>query len=164
MPLVNKYYVRIYRCISKQFPNLYCYCLKRKSLVKFLIAGTLSGSVDLLLLYIFHGLFNLGIVLATSLSFLLSFLVSFYLQKLWTFRNNEEKKMPRQLVLYLLNSFLSLNINAVGMHVMVNQVHVWYLLSQVIVNLSLGGLNFLIYKFIIFRNDDETNCQLEPTE
>ena len=162
MSTVNWFYIQIYRFINKKFPNFYRYCLKRKSLIKFLIAGTLAGSVDLIFLFIFHGLFGLGIVLATSLAFLLSFSVSFYLQKLWTFRNKEERKTSRQLVLYFLNSFLSLNINAVCMHLMVNRLNVWYLLSQVIVDLSLGALNFLIYKFLIFRHDDETNGKLEP--
>jgi putative flippase GtrA len=86
------------------------------------------------------------------------------LQKLWTFRNKEERKTSRQLVLYFLNWFLSLNINAVCMHMMVNRLNVWYLLSQVIVDLSLGALNFLIYKFLIFRHDDETNGKLEPAD
>ena len=101
-------------------------------------------------------------MISTSLSFLLSFLVSFYLQKLWTFRNQDEKKAPRQLVLYLLNSFLSLNLNGIGMHLLVTQFGIWYLFSQIIVNLVLGSLNFFIYKFIIFRHDDEANC--EPLE
>ena len=159
MPLVNKFYIKLYRFINRRFPACFCYCRDKKSVVKFFISGTLASSVDLLFLFIFHGLFDLGIVLSTSISFLLSFLVSFYLQKLWTFRDADEKKMPRQLVLYLLNSFLSLNLNGFGMHVLATQFGIWYLLSQVIVNLILGSLNFFIYKFIIFRHDDETNCE-----
>lgn len=161
MPVINKFYKKLYSFISKYFPKLYKYCQIHKSVVKFFISGSLAGVVDLLFLFIFHGLFSLGIVLATSLSFLLSFLVSFYLQKLWTFRNTEEKKVPRQLILYLLNSFLSLNMNGIGMHLLVSQLGVWYLLSQVIINLLLGALNFVVYKFIVFRNDDETNCEQE---
>jgi len=162
MPLVNKFYNKLYWFLKSNFPKFYCYCRKHKSIFKFFISGTLASSVDLIFLFIFHGLWGIGIVVATSMSFLLSFLVSFYLQKLWTFRNKEEKKAPRQLVLYLLNSFLSLNFNGIGMHLLVTQFGIWYLLSQIIVNLVLGSLNFFIYKFIIFRHDDETNC--EPIE
>ena len=50
------------------------------------------------------------------------------------------------------------------MHLLVNQFGIWYLFSQVIVNLFLGSLNFFIYKFIIFRHDDEINCEQEPLE
>lgn len=159
MPLVNKFYKKIYQSLSRNFPKLHFYCRARKSVVKFFISGTLASSVDLFFLFIFHGLFGMGIVLATSLSFLLSFLVSFYLQKLWTFRDKDEEKTPRQLVLYLLNSFLSLNLNGVGMHLLVNQFNIWYLLAQIIINLILGSLNFFIYKFIIFRHNDEINCE-----
>lgn len=159
MPLVNKFYIKIYQYISRNFPKLYFYCRQRKSVVKFFITGSLASSVDLLCLFIFHGLFEMGIVLSTSIAFLVSFVFSFYLQKLWTFRNDDHKKMPRQVVLYLLNSFLSLNMNAVGMHLLVTQFNIWYLFSQIIINLILGSLNFFIYKFIIFRHDDEINCE-----
>lgn len=159
MPLVNKFYIKLYRFLNNRFPACFCFCRERKSVVKFFISGTLASSVDLFFLFIFHGVLDLGIVLSTSISFLLSFLVSFYLQKLWTFRNSDEKKMPRQLVLYLLNSFLSLNLNGFLMHLLVNQFGIWYLFSQVIVNIFLGSLNFFIYKFIIFRHDDEINCE-----
>lgn len=164
MPVLNKFYFKLYQFLSHRFPAGFCYCRSKKSVVKFVISGSLASAVDLFFLFIFYGVFELGIVLSTSVSFLLSFLVSFYLQKLWTFRNEDEKKMPRQLVLYLLNSFLSLNLNGFGMHLLVTQLGIWYLLSQVIVNLILGSLNFFIYKFIIFRHDDETNCEQEPLE
>jgi putative flippase GtrA len=88
------------------------------------------------------------------------------LQRHWAFRNHDDKGIPKQLVLYLLNAFLSLNINGVGMHFLVNELHVPYLLAQIMVNLGLGGINYIVYKSIIFRNeqDDETNCKQEQTD
>jgi hypothetical protein len=67
--------------------------------------------------------------------------------------------VPRQLVLYMLNAFLSMNINGFGMHFLTITLGVWYLFSQLAVNAVLGILNFYIYKFIIFRNDDEVICE-----
>jgi putative flippase GtrA len=164
MNILDSTYKKVCQLIGKKFPKIYCRCAKHSSFAKFFVAGGIASATDLLFLFLFHGLFNLGIVLSTSVAFLLSFLVSFYLQRAWAFNRKEEKKIPRELALYMLNAFLSLNINGLGMHFLVNQVGIWYLLSQIIVNIMLGLLNFFIYKFIIFRHDDETNCEQEPLE
>jgi len=87
-------------------------------------------------------------------------LISFNLQKFWTFRNYGRDRMAGQLFLYILNAVIGLNINGALMHLLVNSWSVWYLLAQVIVNLGLGAWNFLIYKFIIFKvRPNEIDCQ-----
>lgn len=166
MPVVSKFYNLIHGNFKTRLPKLYCYCEGRKSFLKFFMAGSLAGTTDLIFLFLFYGVFDLNIVLATSLAFLMSFAVSFYLQKHWTFKNNDERKTPKQVILYFLNAFLSLNINAVCMHFLVNELHVPYLLAQIMVNLGLGGVNYIVYKSIIFRNEqeDEINCEQEPAD
>jgi putative flippase GtrA len=161
MPLLNNFYQKLGWVTKKFFPKLYCRFFEKTSFAKFFISGSIAGSIDLIFLYLFHGIFHWGIVISTSAAFLLSFAVSFYLQRVWTFEKKENKKVPRELVLYMLNAFLSLNINGLGMHFLTNEIQIWYLVSQIIVNLGLGVLNFFIYKFIIFRKDDETNCEQE---
>jgi len=160
MTLVNKLYNLIHINFKGRCPKFYCYCEGRKSFLKFFMAGTLASTIDLVFLYLFHGLLGLNIVLATSLAFLISFAVSFSLQKKWTFHDHDKGRVPKQLVLYFLNAFLSLNMNGASMHWLVTGSHVPYLLAQIMVNLSLGSLNFIIYKSIIFRNEqeDEINC------
>jgi putative flippase GtrA len=111
----------------------------------------LAGGTDLIFLFIFHGLLHINLVLSTSVAFILSFLVSFTLQKFWTFRNYSEDKVVHQLSLYVLNAFIGLNLNGTGMHLLVNKYAVWYMLAQIIVNLVLGVWNFFVYKFIVFN-------------
>lgn len=166
MPVINKFYALFHYRFQNSCPKAYCYCSAKKHIFKFFAAGSLAGLTDLVFLFLFHGVWEMNIVLATSIAFLLSFVVSFSLQKRWTFRDTDEKKVPKQLVLYLLNAFLSLNINGIGMHFLVNENRTPYLLAQIIVNLALGGLNFVIYKTIIFRNEqeDEINCEQEPID
>jgi len=161
MPVLDNFYHRLDYLLKKFFPKLYCRYLEKTSFLKFSISGCIAGSIDLILLFLFHGLCHFGVVISTSIAFLFSFLFSFYIQRVWTFEKTEHKKVPRQLVLYMLNAFLSLNINGFGMHLLANVLNVWYLLSQIIVNSVLGILNFYIYKFIIFRADDEINCEQE---
>lgn len=158
MALLDNFYQKLAAFFSKKFPKIYQRFFEQSSFAKFLVCGLIAGGMDLLFLFVFHDLLSLAILLSTSVAFILSFIVSFYLQKKWTF-NNQEKKIPRQFVLYILNVFLSLNLNGLGMHLMVNEFRIWYLLSQLVVNVVLGILNFYIYKFIIFRQEDEINYQ-----
>ena len=162
MPVINKLYLRLKNLFLIRYPALFGICEKRKSVVKFFFAGSSAAAVDLLFLFLFYGLFHWNLVLSTSLAFLLSFIVSFTLQKFWTFRNYSQKKMPIQFVLYIVNAFVGLNLNGFLMHLLVNKFGVWYLLAQIVVNISIGVYNFFIYKFIVFKKrSDENNCPPE---
>src|SRR5680860_178061 len=158
MPVINNLYIKFKNFFSSRYPKLFQICEKRKSIIKFIFAGSSAAAVDLIFLYLFHGVLKWGLVISTSLAFILSFAVSFTLQKFWTFRNYSQKKIPVQLVLYIGNAFIGLNLNGFLMHYSVNKMHVWYLFAQILVNLLIGFYNFFIYKFIVFRkHPDETN-------
>lgn len=131
-------------------PHFYSFCDKRKSVIKFFFAGVCAASVNLIFLAIFHKGLNWSIVPATSFAFVLSFVVSFNLQKFWTFRDNHKGRIPRQLIIYMLNALLALSLNGYFMHLLVSVWGVWYLLAQVIVNVTIGLQNFFLYKFVIF--------------
>lgn len=163
MPLINSLYQKFGIWLNSSWPKIYTICNRRKSVVKFFFAGGTAATVDLFFLFLFYGVFHWGLVFSTSLAFILSFIVSFTLQKFWTFRNYCQKKMPLQFVLYIANAVIGLNINGFLMHTLVNNVGIWYLLSQVMVNLTIGVYNFFIYKFIVFRSTRYENNREEKT-
>jgi len=151
MAIINKFYESVRGLFYRRWPKTFLYLDSRKSIFKFIIAGCFAGGTDLVALFLFHGIFKLEIVFSTSAAFILSFVVSFTLQKFWTFRNYNSARLVRQIFLYVLTAFIGLNINGAAMHFLVNSLSVWYLLAQVIVNVFLGLVNFVVYKFIIFR-------------
>jgi len=132
-------------------PRFSAYLTRHKELVKFFIAGSTAGIADLLFLFILHGLLKMSIVPATSIAFLLAFIVSFNLQKFWAFDNHDQKYFGHQLFTYLAVALVNLYLNGHAMYIMVNHFKVWYILAQIIVALVLGAVSFIIYKFIIFR-------------
>jgi len=160
MSYLNNLYFRFRNFFSNRFPQIYFLCNKRKSVIKFFIVGSSAGATDLFFLFLFYGYLKWEIVFSTSLAFILSFLVSFTLQKLWTFRNYNHKQTWTQLALYLLNAFVGLSVNGFLMHALVNKFNIWYLLAQIIVNVFIGVYNFIIFKFIIFKScENENNSQ-----
>lgn len=163
MSVINSLYKKFRIWLQQVFPEIYQFCEKRKSVVKFFFAGSSAAAVDLIFLFLFHGVFKWGLVVSTSLAFILSFVVSFTLQKFWTFRNYCQKKIPIQFVLYIGNAFIGLNLNGFLMHALVNNLAVWYLLAQVVVNLMIGVYNFFVYKFIVFRHQPDENSSEQKT-
>ena len=158
MPQINHSYSEFRSFLSSRFPKFYRICENRKSVVKFIISGSLAGGTDLVLLFLFHGVFKWPLVLSTSLAFICSFLVSFTLQKFWTFRNFNQDKVLSQFILYIINAFIGLNINGFLMYFLVNKFGIWYIFAQIIVSLIIAFYNFLIYKSIIFKiGKDEIN-------
>ena len=158
MPHLNNLYFKFRNFLSQHYPKFYSFCDTRKAFVKFMISGCFGIVNDLIFLFIFHGLFKLGIVVSTSLAFGLSFAANFTLQKLWTFRDFNQSKAFSQMFLYSLNVLIGLSANGVLMHYFVYEMGIWYMFSQILVDMILGLYNFIVYKLIIFKKDyHETN-------
>ncbi len=160
---IRRLYFLFRNWFARHFPKVYCLCDQHKKLVKCFFAGAVAGGVDLFLLFIFIDIVNWPLVLSTSLAFFFAFLVSFNLQKFWTFRNFSQGKVPAQLVLYLTNAFIGLNINGFLMHLFVNEYEVWYLLAQLLVNFIIGFYNFFAYNFVIFKIGKNENRDQQKT-
>lgn len=155
---------RIYRYSKKRFqasmPGAYRILNKRKTIVKYIISGGTAAVTDLILLYLFTEVLKIHYLLSSSLAFIIAFFISFYLQKFWTFRDNNREKMYQQMSLYLAVGIVNLAVNAGGMYVLVEHVlpnyvvagiEITYILSQIIMGAFIAVFSFLIYRFVIFK-------------
>ncbi len=131
---------------------LFKIAIKHKRIIKYIISGTTAFSVDILFIYVLTEWFYVWYLLSAVLAFTVAFFVSFYLQKFWTFRDNDRKKIYKQMGLYLIIGLLNLVINTGFMYLLVDVFGIWYLFAQVIMCGSIGLYSFLIYNFLIFNN------------
>jgi putative flippase GtrA len=122
-----------------------------KRLIKYLIAGGTAATTDLVLLFIFHDIVKINVIFSATLAFSIAFFVSFYLQKFWTFRDDSRDKMKQQMGVYFVVGAINVGINATGMNCLVNKLHIWYLLSQIIMGGSIALYSFAVYNFFIFK-------------
>ncbi|MDD2353915.1 MAG: GtrA family protein [Patescibacteria group bacterium] len=148
---INNSYRQLRQGLACHFPRLFPLIDAKKAVIKYFIAGVSATLVNLISLAFFHGFLKINLLLATSLAFVVSFVVSFSLQKFWTFRNYHYKKIPLQLILYIINAFIGLSINVFLMNLLVNKWGAWYLLAQFIVSFIIGVYNFFAYNFVIFK-------------
>lgn len=157
MGLINNIYCQLRNSLASSFPKNFKYCERYKSIIKFFITGLLSGAIDIFVLYLVHELLGRNIIFSTSIAFIFAFFISFNIQKVWTFRNYDRNNMPRQLSLYFTNAIIIFLLNGLAMHYLVNNLQFCYLLAQIMVNIVLGSINFINYKYIIFKTESNEN-------
>lgn len=152
MNKINSLYFKIRNKFAYKTPVVYNFCEKRKLFLKYSLIGTINGTLGLLLLYLFHDVLNLNIVPSTSFSFLICFSISFIFQKYWAFRNKKKHSLS-QLPFFGVNAFIGFLLNGFFMHLLVNVLSWWYLLSQIFINISIGIYNFFVFKYLIFKKN-----------
>ncbi len=138
------------RRILKEF---YRYIRKNRKIVKFIISGSVATMVDILFLAFFTEIIDLWYVYSAILSFTIAFVISFGLQKFWTFRDHHLGIIRKQLALYFLIAVVSMLINAHAIYFLVEYFSLHYLIAQIIIVAIIGSVNFFIYNFIIFKKE-----------
>jgi len=121
--------------------------------VRFGISGVTSSLAGVLILYVCTGIFGMWYVASSTIGFCGAFIVSFTLQKFWTFRESSLHRMPLQSLQSIIVAACNLALNTGLMFIFVQRFQIQYLLAQCIVYLSLGMLDYGIFKLIIFKHD-----------
>jgi putative flippase GtrA len=126
------------------------------------ISGVTGAVLQTLILYIWVSILGLqahylwGLVVG----FCITIVVSFNLQKYWTFAGRAHHHMPhRQFVFYTLTALGGLGLNTILLYfskVIIERLgldffHVWYLIAQVIIIFIVAICTFLANYFITFK-------------
>ena len=160
---------------------IYCQVKKNKTPIKFIISGLTAAGVDFFILYFFHSILFVHVVLSATVAYGVAFFVSFYLQKFWTFNDNNKDRLRGQILLYLIVGLTNLSINACMIYLLVEKYDTWLIARDIMLRfdflqlpvmiidkyriwymcvqgavagiLSIGS--FLAYKFLIFKKCKE---------
>ena len=132
-----------------------CYFLtkilsKHKKFFKFIISGGIATAVDVILLFVFKDYLGLHYLIAASLAYVFAFILSFILQKFWTFDDQRRDDMYRQACWYFAVCTANLGFNAILMYVLVDRAGIWYILAQLIACAIIALWSFLVYNHYIF--------------
>ncbi len=130
--------------------------LKYKQIIKYLIAGGTAAGVDLILLYVFTDVLGIWYLFSACLAFSIAFFVSFFLQKFWTFRDEDKEVMYKQMRVYLAVAVTNLALNTGLMYIFVDGFKIWYMGAQFIISGLIACESYLIYKFFIFNGQGKS--------
>lgn len=118
--------------------------------VRFIISGSIAALVLFLSLYILREVFGIWYLAASTISFILTLITSFFLQKYWTFDNKRLDVIRKQIGLYGIISLVNLGVNIVGMYFLVGILGLWYFLAQIIITALIACSQFFLYYYIVF--------------
>ncbi len=123
-----------------------------KQVLRFGISGGIAVLLGLVSIYVLTDIFHVWYVVSSIIAFTITFLVSFSMQKFWTFREKTISRIPVQGSLSLMLGGLNFVLNVILIYILVDFLHISYLIAQVIIYAFFGALDFFIYKLVIFKS------------
>ncbi len=150
--LLRQWEEKCFRLADKVVPRYAPAFRKRARLLRYLISGGTALVLDLGLLYFFTDVLLIHYLTSAILAFVLTFFVSFTLQKFWTFQDNTTDKVHVQAAIYFLVALVNLGLNTALMYLFVDVMGVWYLGAQFLASGLLAFESFFISRYVIFKS------------
>ncbi len=126
-------------------------------IVRFLISGGTAFVTTISVLYFFTGILGVWYLESSLIAMGCAFIVSFTLQKFWTFRRKEKNGTFAQLLQSLCLFFVNISINTLLMYFFVEDIHLHYLIAQVILAFLMAIETYFVYKHFIFKLKTTSN-------
>jgi putative flippase GtrA len=119
-------------------------------ILKFILAGGTAFTTNIVLLFVFVHFFNIWYLLAATLSFAVSVVMSFTMQKYLTFNNHSTHQLGRQSSLYLVVQLINITVNTFIMYVEVDLIKLHYLPAQIISGGIIAFYSYFLYRNVVF--------------
>ncbi len=126
--------------------------INHNKIIRFIIAGGFVALTQIYVLYLLTDIFLIWYLYSSMLSFVYACVSSFFLQKFWAFKDYEKKNALAQFIKFVVVALIGISINTTFMYVLVDLFGLWYVFSQFVTGVIVAIINFLIYKFFIFKN------------
>lgn len=121
----------------------------KKLMLKYGVVGAVSAVVDFGVLFILTDWFNVYYLASATVSFILSAIVNYTLNRNWTFKSNGQRR--KQVPIFLTIAILGILLNNNIMYVSVEHWHLHYLWAKVIAAAIVTIWNFFGNKYLTFR-------------
>ena len=135
----------------KEYINSIISKLIKYTIVRYVISGGTSATVNLLVFSLFFYIFHLYYIFSNIIAFTIAFSVSLLLQKFWTFRDHSTENMHIQTTLYLLSSLFGLAVNTLVLYICVDFLGILPIISVIIAGISTALCTFPISRKYIFN-------------
>ncbi len=120
-------------------------------LARYLFAGGTAAAVNLGSLFILTSILHVWYLTSAILAFLVAFVVSFILQKMWTFGDRNTDKIKSQAITYFIVTSCNLGLNTLSMYLLVDHFSIHYMLAQVITGVFIATESFFVYQKFVFH-------------
>ena len=118
-------------------------------IIRFIIVGGIATIIDFVFLYIFKEIFNFNVIIANTLSFIISVTYNYIASVTWVFDVNINKNKKMQFILFIIFSVIGLIINNLILYVLTSIIGIYYLISKVIATAIVMVFNFVTRKLFL---------------
>lgn len=136
----------------KKIRNLVCqFCLRPvfRQFVRYGITGSTTVIINLALLFIFTEFFGLWYMFSAVIAGTACTVFNFLMNRRWSFKSNGT--MHRQMVKYLLLLGFNYLYSLGALYLLVELLHINYLLAQIIVSMVMVSWNFAMFRYVIYK-------------
>ncbi len=152
MKTLKKIYYKFHRSSRSYAPRLYEIIYKRKDAVKYIFSGGMATLTNLSVLFILTEVFGIYYLVSSVFAFIFSIIVSFSMQKFWTFGDSSKENIHKQFAYYLFIVLLNLVLNTFSVYVFVEYLHLWYFIAQFFAGVIIAVVSFFAYRNLVFKN------------
>ena len=125
--------------------------------VRFFTSGVTAAVSNLVVLYIATELFSIWYLFSACMAFVVSFVVSFSLQKFWTFRDRQLQRAHTQAFFYFGVALVNLTVSISLLYFFVEFAGLHYLVGQILTMGLIACITFFIYRYLIFDVPEDEN-------
>ena len=115
-------------------------------IIRFSIVGGIATIIDFVYLYIFKEFLNFNVILANTLSFIISVTYNYIASITWVFDTNKNENKKIQFILFIIFSIVGLIINNIILYILTDKLNIYYLISKVVATLIVMIFNFITRK------------------
>ncbi len=119
-------------------------------LLRYLISGGMAAISNIGALFLLVQFGNFHYLSASILAYLFGIVVSFTLQKFWTFQDKPTHDLHAQFARYMLVVLCNLLLNTSLMYLLVSQLGLWYILAQILATAVVAIIGYYAYKHFVF--------------
>lgn len=127
--------------------------LNKYLILRYAISGGFSSTIDIILFSLMINYIGLHYIISSIISVSVSFVIRFYLQKRFAFKDRN-LDIHRQIIMYSILYFLSIIMTTLLLYIFIDIFHIWYLFAQIIAIVIVAGICFFVYRHIIFKKVD----------
>ena len=116
-------------------------------IIKFSIVGGIATIIDFVFLYIFKEFLDFNVILANTLSFIISVTYNYIASITWVFDVKKNSKF--QFIIFVILSVIGLLINNSILYLLTTYTEVYYLLLKALATLVVMIYNFITRKIFL---------------
>jgi len=134
------------------------------SFLKYVITGGLAFVSEYSSFLLLFKALQVHLYLAASVSFIIGLVISFVLNRMWSFRSEEFTRSQRQQVgLYLFLAAINLGLTNLFIFAAVS-LGILEEVAKIIAMALVVAWNFLIFKLVIFKSEDHAGELRKPSQ